>query len=318
MEQNISRVIIDTDLGIDDAGALILALMSPEITIEGITSTFGNTIVENCTRNTLHVLELLDMTHIPVRQGAARPIMLDRRDLGGHVHGSGGLGDYVVPPLQTTTADGNAIQWMIETIMASPGEIDVLLFGPQTNLSLALSIEPELGKAIRRIVFMGGTIKLPGNVTPVATANIAYDPEAAKIVMKSAGCPIIMHGQDVTHFVRVTPAHAERLKAADTKVTRFLGEIQAFYGGHYAREEPVSNGFPIHDMNVVAYVLDPSLYTTQKLFLDVETAGAITRAQIVADFRQGSPDTPQVDVCLEVDAEGVMDLFLERVTRSVG
>ena len=164
---------------------------------------------------------------------------------------------------------------------------------------------------------MGGTVKRPGNVTPVATANICYDPEAAKIVMKAAECPIVMHGQDVTHFVRMTPAHTKRLQQANTKVTRFLNEIQSFYSGHYSGEEPATSGFPIHDMNVVAYVLDPSLYTTRKLHVDVETGGEFARGQMIADFRQSSPYTPQVDVCLEVDAEGVMEQFLERVTQPV-
>jgi purine nucleosidase len=312
------KVIIDTDLGVDDAHAVLMALLSPEIHIEGFTTVFGNTDVHYCAQNTLYVLEMVGRTEIPVRQGAgSRLLGMGNGGLSGKlVHGEKGLGDFELPPLKTSLAEGNAIQWLIETVLANPGEIEVLALGPLTNVALATLTEPEWIKAVKRVIFMGGVITGPGNVLPLSTANIYNDAEAAQIVFRG-GYPIVMVGQDVTRSARLTPTHKRQMRAADTEVTRFLEKVTRFYEDFYLSANPglKDKGHPIHDMLVMAYLLQPTLFKTEKLHVTVETEGLVTRGQTVPDWRSFSPHEPQMDVCLEVDEEALFELYLDIITR---
>lgn len=333
------RVIFDTDLGVDDAHAVLMALLSPEIQVEGITTVFGNARVDYCTQNVLYLLEMMGRADIAVRQGAAAPIMgnvvlakppgFERQrqrsvtaaagtlPVALSPHGEKGLGDFELPPFSTAPAAGNAIQWLVETVLANPGEIEILALGPLTNIALAVRMEPAFARAVKRVIFMGGAITVPGNVGPLSTANITLDPEAARLAFHG-GYPIVMVGQDVTRYARLTPEHNARMRVANTKVTRFLDEVTRFYGDYYFSREPSlrEQGHPIHDMLVVAYLLDPSLFTTEKLYVTVETEGAITRGQTVADWREFSPFAPQMDVCMDVDNDALFDLYLSTITRN--
>lgn len=331
------RVIFDTDLGVDDAHAVMMALMSPEIQIEGFTTIFGNARVDYCTDNVLHVLEMMGQADIPVRQGSGLPLLgeidfgktflktkiqelIDARENRGarmaylSPHGEKGLGDYEIPPLKTAPADGNAIAWLVDTVMANPGEIEILALGPLTNIALAVRLEPRWAAAVKRVIFMGGALTVPGNVGPLSTANITHDPEAAKIVFH-AGFPIVMVGQDVTKYGRFTPAHKARMAAADTPVTRFLLAATRYYEGYYFEREPslIGVGHPIHDMLVTAYLLAPDLFTTERLYVTVETQGEITRGQTLADRREFSANRPQMDVCMQAEFEKIYAMYLDRV-----
>jgi inosine-uridine nucleoside N-ribohydrolase len=334
------RVIIDTDLGVDDAHAVVMALMSPEIQVEGFTTVYGNARAQYCTNNVLYVLELLGKTGIPVRQGADIPLMREINFGKEHLlakleaaqksesrnsstkyryvspHGEKGLGDFEPPEINLSPAEGNAIAWLVETVLASPGEIEILALGPLTNIALAISIEPKWAAAVKRLIFMGGALTVPGNVAPLSTANITHDAEAAKIVFH-AGIPTVMVGQDVTRFARLSPSHMDQLRLADTKVTKFLIDVTRYYAGYYFEREPslVGVGHPIHDMLVTAYLLEPKLFRTERLYVTVETHGEVTRGQTVADWREFSPHVPQMDVCMEVNNEALFDLYLERVTQ---
>ena len=309
------RVIIDTDMGIDDAHAVLMALLSPDIQVEGFTTVFGNTEVEYCTRNVLHTLELVGKTEIPVYQGAASRLVGKDWEDGKEVHGKCGLGELKIHEPKTRPAKGNAIQWLVETVLSAPNEIEVLALGPLTNVALASLIEPQWAKAIKRIIFMGGIISGPGNVRPLSTATIFNDAEAAKIVFHR-GYPIVMVGQDVTRHALLTPAYRERMRVADTPVTRFLDSVTDFYEGFYTDRDPTlkGKGIPIHDMLVIAYSLRPSLFTTERLYVTVETEGRITRGQTVPDWRPFSENQPQMDVCLDVNKEALFELYLEIVT----
>ena len=312
------HIIIDTDVGVDDAHAVMMALLAPDIQVEGFTTVFGNTDVEHCTRNTLYLLELVGRTDIAVREGAAFRLMeFEPAHLGGkRVHGEKGLGDFELPPLQTKVADGNAVQWLIDTVMARPGEIEVLALGPLTNIALATLIEPQWAKAVKRLIFMGGAIGVPGNVLPLSSANIYNDAEAAHIVFHG-GYPITMVGQDVTRWALLTPEYKRRLREADTSVTSFLDTITRFYESYYISSDPSlkESGHPIHDMVVVGYLLQPDLFETEKLYVTVETEGMVTRGQTVVDWRPYSPYARQMDVCLKADNEALFELYLDIVTR---
>ncbi len=312
------RVIIDTDVGVDDAHAVCMALLSPDIHVEGFTTVFGNSDVEYCTQNTLYLLELIGRTDIPVRQGAGFRLMTtEKAELSGKlVHGEKGLGNFELPAMQSRAANGNAIEWLIDIVLANPGEIEILALGPLTNIALATLVEPRWVQAVKRVIFMGGIITGPGNALPLSTANIYNDAEAAHIVFH-AGYPIVMVGQDVTRWAHLTSEHKRRMRAKDTKVTRFLEAITEFYEEFYVTSDPSlkDTGHPIHDMLVVAYLLQPSLFETEKLYVTVETEGAVTRGQTVPDWRPYSPYAPQMDVCLKVDNEALFALYLDIVTR---
>lgn len=182
------QVIIDTDMGVDDAHALVMALLSPEIEILGITTVFGNSKVENCTRNVLYLLDLVEQSHIPVFQGAHQPILRRERgedkdyNFGSLVHGDNGIGNFPLPQdFDAKPRDENAILWIIEQVNRAPGQIDLLILGPQSNLAALTLAEPRLASRVRSVVFMGGVIDGPGNLGPLSTANIRNDAEAAYI-----------------------------------------------------------------------------------------------------------------------------------------
>ena len=165
------RVIIDTDVGVDDAHAVCMALLSPDIHVEGFTTVFGNSDVEYCTQNTLYLLELIGRTDIPVRQGAGFRLMTtEKAELSGKlVHGEKGLGNFELPAMQSRAANGNAIEWLIDIVLANPGEIEILALGPLTNIALATLVEPRWVQAVKRVIFMGGIITGPGNALPLST-----------------------------------------------------------------------------------------------------------------------------------------------------
>ena len=170
------RVIIDTDPGIDDTAAIFMALGSPELQIEALTTVFGNSSIENCTLNALRILEAAGRTDIPVYQGVGRPLNFEEPVLAPHIHGDDGVGNSNPPMPTTAIRDGHAVLEIINRIMAVPGEITLMVIGRATNAALAISLEPRLAKAAKEVIVMGGALREPGNVTPVATANVWGDP----------------------------------------------------------------------------------------------------------------------------------------------
>ncbi|MBK8835664.1 MAG: nucleoside hydrolase [Anaerolineae bacterium] len=194
------KIIIDTDPGVDDAMAIYLALRSPELELVGLTTIFGNSNVEATTRNTLNLLHVAGRTDIPVARGAGRPLVLPPGPTGEWVHGDDAMGNIgwttVLDPA-LKPIDIPAARFIVDTIMANPGEITLVPIGPLTNLALALQLEPRIAANVREIVMMGGSVLAPGNVSPLAEANAHNDPHAASVVF-SADWPITMAGLDVT------------------------------------------------------------------------------------------------------------------------
>jgi len=314
------QVIIDIDMGVDDAYALLLALMCEKLSITGITTVFGNIDVEQASLNALHVLELFKKTEIPVITGSAKPIIpkLDSDDgkplppdfPGKLFHGPKGFSNYAVPPANQSPQK-NAVQWMARQIAQSTEPIEIIALGPLTNIALATLIEPSFTEKVDRIVFMGGVTDGPGNVRPLATANIWNDPEAALIVFHAGFKDIVMVGQDVTRYARMTVARKARLGEIGTAASRFLLNISEIYDKMYAKFEPNTPGFPLHDMLAVAYLIDEGAFKTEKYHVTVETQGHATRGQTVADKRQSSYLVKQMRVCIEVDVERVFQLFFK-------
>jgi len=305
------RIIIDTDPGIDDALAILLALASKELELEGLTVVFGNVEVEQGVRNALKILEIAGREDIPVFQGAARPLLPRAPRYAKHVHGEDGLGNTHLPPPKKKPAPGRAVDFIISSIMESPGEITLIPVGPLTNIALAVKVEPRIVQKVKEVIIMGGAVIERGNATPVAEANIHDDPEAAKIVFH-AGFPLTMVGLDVTRKVMMSKEHVAQIERADGAVADFISAITSFYIAGYKEREGVE-AFCAHDPSAVAYAIDPSLFFTRRLYVDVETKGERSYGQTIADMlgKWGCP--PNINVCLDVDAERLLSLYVEKI-----
>ena len=194
------RVIIDTDPGIDDAAAILLALASPELSVEAITTIYGNGPVEICTPNALRILYAAGRLDIPVYRGASKPLLrAPNEGWASLVHGNDALGNTnlpMPPDCEERLGSRHATIEIINRVMASPGEITILALGRLTNLALALSLEPRLALDVAEVVLMGGALRVPGNVSPVASANLYEDPEAASLLY-SSGARLVQVGLDV-------------------------------------------------------------------------------------------------------------------------
>ena len=304
------RLIVDTDPGIDDTAALFMAFGSGRVEIEALTTVFGNSGVDNCTQNALTILEAAGHPDIPVYGGAGKPLTRESPGLGAHVHGADGMGEAGLAPPHGSPAEGIAAVEIVRRIMAAPGEIDLVALGPQTNVAIALSLEPKLAEAVRSIVVMGGTAQLPGNVTPVATANHWYDPEAAAIVYGS-GAPVVQAGLDVARLVATPQERLQEFWAKGTPAAKVLEAITPFHDRAYQSmgRQPAGR-IRYNDVPTMGYLLAPDLYETIFAYVTVETHGEHTLGQTVVDVEGVRFQDPNVHVCTNVDAEGMIDVFV--------
>jgi len=308
-----TRLLIDTDPGIDDSMAIQVALKSPEIQVEAMTTVFGNHYVDVTTRNALINLEQAGRTDIPVAQGASQPLVREFVPGTAEVHGKGGLGDCEWTDPQGKPVDTPAAMLIVDRVMRSPCAITLLAVAPLTNLALALRLEPRIASNVREVVVMGGVIQ-PTRDDPIAETNFRFDPEAARLVFH-AGWPLTMLGLDVTMKAAMTTAHLERIQTANTRVTNFITKIAPAYV-NWCRKWYGKDGIYVHDFAAVAYILDRTLFETEDLYVDIEVHGELTSGQTVADFRGKSGKRPNVKVCRAVNSERLLRMFLERITRN--
>ncbi len=321
------RIIIDTDPGIDDAAAILMALGSPELEVLALTTTFGNASVETCTNNARRVLAAAGRSDIPVYMGAGKPLLRPANaGWASHIHGGDGLGgvvgdsgstgspptDVLEPPVADPRGKHAAVA-IAEAVTGSPGEVTVLALGRMTNMALALSLEPRMARSVREVVVMGGAVTVPGNVSRVATANIHEDPEAASILYRS-GAAIVQVGLDVCNHATVSPAQLEVIAALDSPGARLLSEATAQLREAYIRMGRIGpeEGVRYNDMPAAGYAIDPGLFKSRAAHVEIETHSELTRGQTVADWNAAEPNTR---VCLEVDAEALTALFVERLGR---
>lgn len=305
------RVIIDTDPGIDDTAAIFLGLAAG-LQVEAVTTVFGNTDVEQCTRNALVVLEAAGRADIPVHPGAARPLLREPT-YGRAIHGQNGLGEIEVPSPTRAPAAAGAVEAITQRVLAAPGEITLLALGPLTNVALALAAQPRLAHAVRRIVVMGGAVLTWGNVTPAASANLYNDPEAARLVYRS-GAPLAQVGLDVCRPTVITADHLARLRQARHPAVGLLLRITPFIQEAYRRRgiaAVAGGGVQYNDVVCMTYLLRPDLFRVQRLPVDIETQGALTTGATVADFDGQWGRPANADVALGVDAGGVADFFTD-------
>ena len=307
-------VIIDTDPGIDDTAAILFALGSPELRVEALTAVFGNVSLDRCAANALRILEAAGREDIPVYKGAARTFGLGDPPLAPHIHGSDGLGDTGFPEPRTALRSENAVFEIIRRALAAPGEIAFIALGRLTNLALAVSVEPRVADSFAEVIVMGGAVRAGGNATPVSSANIWGDPQAADVVYRS-GAKIVQVGLDVCPKVEFSPEQLARAWAADAGGTNLLRAavkfIQAAYNSRGRLRNP--DGAQFNDVPAMAYAIDPSLFTTVEAFVRVEHRSPLTAGQTVADLDGVTDHPPNARVAMEVDADRLTELWVRRV-----
>ena len=266
------RVIIDTDPGVDDALALLLAMRSPELKIEAITPVAGNVPLDLTLPNALRMVEIAERTDIPVAAGARAPLMR-RLVTATYAHGENGLGGAVFPDPKTKPVTIPASELIRQIVRQYPHEVTLITIGPLTNVATALNSDAELAGLIRALVMMGGSLS-GGNITPAAEFNVYVDPEAARIVFQS-GIPLTMVGLDVTRKTSLTDQHVRVLEAAHNPVSQAAAKIGRNAINH-SRERGFLVGPNMHDSLAVAGFLDPAILKLQDYYVDVETTGELT------------------------------------------
>ena len=308
------KIIIDTDPGQDDAFAILLALASPdEIEVLGITCVAGNVPLALTTRNARIVCELAGRSEMPVFAGADRPL---KRKLvtAEHVHGKTGLdGPVMVEPTMALQAQ-HGVDFIIETLRREPAQTVTLCpLGPLTNIALAFQKAPDIIFRVQQIVLMGGGCFEGGNITPAAEFNIYVDPQAADIVFRS-GVDLVVMPLDVTHKVLTTKPRVAAIRALGTKV----GEVAADWADFFERFDMAkygSDGGPLHDPCVIAYLLRPGLFTGRHINVEIEVQSELTMGMTVADWWGVSGRTPNAMFIGGVDADGFFAVLTERLAR---
>ena len=304
-------IIIDCDPGIDDAIALLTAFVSPELDILGIGAVNGNQPLARTLRNTLQICELGGRTDIPVFAGCTQPLLRDL--IHGQFHGRNGLGNTDLPEPTKSPEPLSAVGFLIDTLSHTDRPITLCCLGPLTNLAVALRTKPEIAQGIERIVMMGGAYREPGNRTMTAEFNVLADPHAAHIVF-SSNIPIVALPLDATHQVILTPDDVGRFAQVSGRISGTLAELMAFWDRNDVRRYG-SRGGPLHDPLVIAYLLAPHLFQTERARIFVETDSPLCMGQTVADWYGKSELEPNADIVTKVDAAGVKSLLLERLSR---
>ena len=308
------RIIIDTDPGQDDAVAILLALASPEeIEVLGITAVAGNVPLPLTARNARIVCELAGRRDIPVFAGCDRPL---ERPLvtAEHVHGRTGLDGPVLPEPTMALEDGHAVEFIVNTLRAEPpGTVTLCPLGPLTNIASAFREAPDIVDRVAEIVLMGGAYFEVGNITPAAEFNIYVDPQAADIVFRS-GAPLTVMPLDVTHKALVTKPRNDAFRALGTPVGRAVAEMTDFFE-RFDKEKYGSEGAPLHDPCVTAYLIRPELFSGRVVNVEIETASELTMGMTVADWWGVTDRSPNATFMGDLDAEGFFALLTERLAR---
>ncbi|AUR11145.1 pyrimidine-specific ribonucleoside hydrolase RihA [Phaeobacter inhibens] len=308
------KIIIDTDPGQDDAVAILLALASPqEIDLLGITCVAGNVPLALTQTNARRVCEVAGRPDVAVHAGCDAPL---QRPLitAEHVHGKTGLdGPELWDPTMPLAA-AHGVDFIIDTLRReAPGTVTLCPLGPLTNIAAAFQKTPDIVDRVQEIVLMGGAYFEVGNITPAAEFNIYVDPEAAAAVLTS-GVPVTMMPLDVTHKALATRARVEKIRALDTKVARFTAEMLDFFE-RFDVEKYGSEGGPLHDPCVIAYLIRPELFSGRKINVVVETTSELTLGMTVADW-WGVTDRPANALFMgDLDADGFFDLITNRLAQ---
>ena len=298
------KIIIDCDPGHDDAVAILLALASPA----------GNVPLTLTTANALRICELSERNSIKVYAGCERPLT---RSLvtAEYVHGQSGLDlpdGKTLPHPRITQQPEHAVTFLIKTLLDEPkGSVSLCTLGPLTNIAMAFVQEPKIIPRIREIILMGGAAITSGNVSPAAEFNIYVDPDAASVVFH-AGVPLTMMGLDVTHQILVTPERLRRIRAGGGKVSSAVADLMSFYC-RFDLDRYGMQGGPLHDPCVIAYLLDPEIFTVRHVNVEIETSSVLTRGETIADWWYVTDREPNCEVGETASGERFFDLLISRL-----
>ena len=304
-------IIIDTDPGQDDAVALLLAMASPELELLGITTVAGNVPLARTCVNALKIVELAGRSDIPVHAGASRPL---QRELvtAEHVHGKTGLDGADLPEPQTLLAAEGAVDFIVRSLRERPaGSVTLCMLGPLTNLALALRRAPDIAGRIREIVLMGGGCFEGGNITPAAEFNIYVDPEAADLVFR-CGAPLVVLPLDVTHQVLGTRERLAALRGLGNRTAAVVADLLSFFE-RYDVNKYGSAGAPLHDPCVIAYLLQPALFSGRHVNVEIEVSSPLTLGMTVVDWWRVTDRPANATFMRQVDAPGFFALLTQRL-----
>jgi inosine-uridine nucleoside N-ribohydrolase len=319
-----TKVIYDTDPGVDDAMAMYYALAHPGIDVVGITTTFGNVSVEQAAVNALY-LTALAHRQIPVTKGVQKPWVKAGEAPPHTIHGADGLGNLPARLATHNTLDPRpSAQFIVDMARAHPGEITLVAVGPLGNLAAALKLEPTLPGLLREVILMGGTVVEPGNVSPVAEANIWNDPHAADQVF-TAGWKLTMVGLDVTHRVILPVSLFKKIAVhhrhpATDALLHAVDFYAGFYSGLYPHVAKIHGCFG-HDVLAFIYLTNPEFFKTEHGRVRVAADG-LAQGQTMMhrkdfDYAQSGwgATVPLTAVCMQVDATASAALLEQTLMR---
>jgi inosine-uridine nucleoside N-ribohydrolase len=317
------KVILDVDTGTDDAVALMVAELSPDLELIGATTVNGNTDVASCTENTLRVFDYIGAEK-PVFQGCPAAMVTNlspnrksaglQQEIGEAIHGK--LLD--LPAAKSTKQEQHAVSWLIETYLKSDGDITLIPVGPLTNIAMAIRMEPRILEKIPEIVIMGGGVHL-NNVSASAEFNFWVDPEAAKIVM-NCGRPIRLVPLDATHRAYISREECQRLRDIGTPgaVASAIAIEHRLEGYNAIQPMEVPDTVPVHDALAVCSVIDPSVIETVHVNVDVDISGGIADGQSVCDMRGSNKKLPpNAYVAINADRQKYVDMLCEILGRII-
>ena len=305
-------IIIDCDPGHDDAVMLMLAFGSDRFNIRAITTSAGNQTQAKTLKNAVKIITLIGAA-IPVYKGSDKPLFRELI-IADNVHGEMGMDGPILPEPVVKTEPLSAIEAMAAILTESTDKVTLVPTGPLTNIATFLLAYPHLKPKIERISIMGGGA-LRGNITPTAEFNIYVDPEAAAIVFRS-GVPITMCGLDVTHKALVFQEDIELFRAIGNKSGKVVAELMDFFSIYYRRERPeLTGGAALHDPCAIAWLIDPTMFTSKPCYVDVEVNGTLTAGTTVVDFFDVLKKAPNAEFVYDIDREKYIKLIYDAVKR---
>lgn len=306
------HIILDSDPGIDDSLAILLALASPEIVLDGISTIHGNASTAQVTTNALAILELAKAGDIPVYKGCDLPLVKESL-LSPETHGDSGLGYAKLSEPQSRPQIKHGCDFLIESILSSQNEITLVAIGPLTNIAMAIRKEPRIVEKVKEVFIMGGAIQHAGNTTALAEFNTFVDPHSAHIVFHS-GMPITLTPLDVTYQCIFLKADLDRLLRIDSPITKFIADATRFYMEFHDEYQKI-DGCVINDPMTLALTFMPEICDYQELVVDVDISTGVGLGNTFADFYNYEKKAPNMKVAMGVRPRMFMELFLERMEK---
>ena len=305
------KIIIDTDPGVDDAIAILLALSAKEkLDVVALTTVNGNVGVEQVTKNAFKILDIAGRQDIPVYKGNAKPLQREN-DHCEEFHGDDGLGNLAMKDSERIPEEESAVDFSIRKVREEKGEITLVPIGPLTNIAEAIQRDPEFVKNVKEVVIMGGA-EHGGNMSPHAEFNFWMDPEAAKIVFQAGFEKVTMVGLDATSYVFLDPVLREMLYLINTPVSRFIHKITRLYAdGHWEIEKKL--GCELCDVLTIAYLLDRNVVEKVDAFVDVETQGLCDGASVVYRTKYYPDKVKNCEVAVKADTKQFFRIFFKNL-----